>query len=92
MNKFRKSLTKFKPHYLFSYKGPKLTEDVPKKGMDLLHDPLFNKGLSYEYSERDRLKLRGLIPPIIRTIEQQEKVFLFNYDHPWEEIARNDLD
>ena len=56
-------------------KKTKLTEMCNKKGVDLLHDPIFNKGnilkigLSYEMSERDRLSIRGLIPPVIRSIE-----------------------
>ncbi|RHY58396.1 hypothetical protein DYB34_004526 [Aphanomyces astaci] len=34
-----------------------------KKGIDLIHDPLFNKGTGYKHAERDRLGLRGLVPP-----------------------------
>jgi hypothetical protein len=42
-----------------------------KRGIDILHDPLWNKSLAFSYSERDRLGLRGLLPPIVRTIEGQ---------------------
>ena len=38
-------------------------EIVRKKGKNLLSDPLFNKGLGFPRSERDRLSLRGLVPP-----------------------------
>ena len=42
-----------------------------KSGIDILHDPLWNKSLAFSYSERDRLGLRGLLPPAVRTIEGQ---------------------
>jgi hypothetical protein len=38
-------------------------EIVHKKGINLISDPLFNKGLAFPYSERDRLSIRGLVPP-----------------------------
>ncbi|GFH26871.1 malic enzyme, partial [Haematococcus lacustris] len=31
---------------------------VYKRGMELLHDPWFNKGTAFPLSERDRLGLR----------------------------------
>ncbi|CAK4754857.1 unnamed protein product [Aphanomyces euteiches] len=34
-----------------------------KHGIDIIHDPLFNKGTGYKHVERDRLGLRGLVPP-----------------------------
>ncbi len=42
-----------------------------KYGIDILHDPLWNKSLAFDSSERDRLGLRGLIPPATRTLESQ---------------------
>jgi malate dehydrogenase (oxaloacetate-decarboxylating)(NADP+) len=39
--------------------------------MNVLHDPLWNKGMSFSLEERDRLGIRGLIPPTISTIESQ---------------------
>src|SRR5574337_2234441 len=44
---------------------------TPRKGPCLLYDPLFNKGAAFEQEERDRLGLRGLLPPAPLTIEQQ---------------------
>ena len=40
-------------------------------GADILHDPLWNKGMAMDYNERDRLHLRGLLPPRIKTLEEQ---------------------
>ena len=34
-------------------------------GVDLMRHPKFNKGLAFSDSERDRLYLRGLLPPAI---------------------------
>ena len=38
-------------------------EIVRKKGANLISDPLFNKGLAFPMTERDRLGIRGLVPP-----------------------------
>jgi len=40
-------------------------------GADILHDPLWNKGMGMDYNERDRLHLRGLLPPRLKTLENQ---------------------
>lgn len=29
----------------------------------LYQDPLYNKGIAFDYGERDRLNIRGLLPP-----------------------------
>ncbi len=42
-----------------------------KRGFDLLHDPLLNKGTAFTDAERDALGLRGLVPPYVNTQEQQ---------------------
>jgi hypothetical protein len=34
-------------------------------GKNLVSDPIFNKGLAFPYSERDRLAIRGLVPPTL---------------------------
>ncbi|PWA49451.1 malic oxidoreductase [Artemisia annua] len=42
-----------------------------KKGIDILHSPWFNKGTAFSMTERDRLEVRGLLPPNIMTEQQQ---------------------
>lgn len=63
-----------KPVYIQSKtEGEKYLKPIKTKqyGIDILHDPLWNKSMAFEYSERDRLGLRGLLPPEHRTIENQ---------------------
>ena len=47
-----------------------ITENFPV-GKELLQDPFLNKGTAFTEAERDGLKLRGLLPPRILTMEQQ---------------------
>lgn len=42
-----------------------------RHGMDVLRDPLANKGTAFTERERDRLGLRGLLPPHVSTMEEQ---------------------
>ncbi|GMI06275.1 hypothetical protein TrVE_jg13520 [Triparma verrucosa] len=49
---------------------------VPKRGVDILHDPLFNKGTAFKSGERDRLRFRGLLPPRRLTMDMQAKRML----------------
>jgi len=48
-------------------------------GLEILHDPAFNKGTAFSLAERDHLDLRGLVPPGIATLEMQEARVLENY-------------
>ena len=44
--------------------------DFPR-GVQLLHDPLLNKGTAFTEEERDALGMRGLLPPRIATMQEQ---------------------
>lgn len=44
---------------------------ICKRGQDVLSDPLLNKGTCYTDDERERLGLRGLLPPRVSSTEQQ---------------------
>uniref|UniRef100_A0A7C8ZII5 Malic enzyme n=1 Tax=Opuntia streptacantha TaxID=393608 RepID=A0A7C8ZII5_OPUST len=52
---------------------------VPKRGADILQDPWFNKDTAFPLTERDRLGLRGLLPPRIISFEQQHARFMESY-------------
>lgn len=52
---------------------------VHKRGADILHDPWFNKDTGFPLTERDRLGLRGLLPPRVISFEQQYDRFMESY-------------
>lgn len=58
-------------------------EIVRKKGKNLLSDPLFNKGLGFPMTERDRLGIRGLVPPSTLTMDEQQLVLMAEYRQGW---------
>ncbi|XP_057979078.1 NAD-dependent malic enzyme 62 kDa isoform, mitochondrial [Malania oleifera] len=49
---------------------------VHKRSIDILHDPWFNKGTAFSMTERDRLDLRGLLPPNVVSPDQQIERFM----------------
>ena len=44
---------------------------VKKYGVDIINDPLLNKGTSFPLAERDRLGIRGLLPPRELSLDHQ---------------------
>ncbi|XP_047157368.1 NAD-dependent malic enzyme 59 kDa isoform, mitochondrial [Vigna umbellata] len=52
---------------------------VHKRGADILHDPWFNKDTGFPLTERDRLGLRGLLPPRVISFEQQYDRFMNSF-------------
>jgi malate dehydrogenase (oxaloacetate-decarboxylating)(NADP+) len=55
-----------------------VTHSLPT-GVDLLHDPTLNKGTAFTEAERDALGLRGLLPPRVFTIREQEARIVENF-------------
>jgi malate dehydrogenase (oxaloacetate-decarboxylating)(NADP+) len=49
------------------------------KGVDLLHDPVLNKGTAFTDEERDAFGLRGLLPPHVHTIKEQVMRVMENF-------------
>ena len=54
------------------------TPPSPYRGVKILHDPVRNKGTAYTEAERDYLELRGLLPPRVHSIAEQELRVLSN--------------
>jgi malate dehydrogenase (oxaloacetate-decarboxylating)(NADP+) len=54
------------------------TENPLPKGVKILHDPVRNKGTAFTEAERQMLGLRGLLPPRIHSIAEQEQRVLGN--------------
>jgi malate dehydrogenase (oxaloacetate-decarboxylating)(NADP+) len=49
------------------------------RGVELLHDPLLNKGTAFTAAEREALGLRGLLPPGLQTLEHQVRRVMENF-------------
>ena len=60
--------------------GAKSAHGMPH-GVELLHDPLWNKGSAFTEAERDALGLKGLLPPRPATLEEQVLRAIHNYGH-----------
>jgi malate dehydrogenase (oxaloacetate-decarboxylating)(NADP+) len=60
--------------------APRKKESVQpgKTGVDILHDPTLNKGTAFTHEERVRLKILGLLPPWVSTMEDQAVRVLSN--------------
>jgi malate dehydrogenase (oxaloacetate-decarboxylating)(NADP+) len=54
------------------------TSSALHQGVKILHDPIRNKGTAFTDAERDALKLRGLLPPRVHTMAEQELRVLGN--------------
>lgn len=57
-------------------------------GFHLLSDPLLNKGTAFSEAERDRLGLRGLLPPRVFSIEEQEARALRNVRRKCDDLEK----
>ena len=58
------------------------------RGVKLLHDPLRNKGTAFTEEERDRLGLRGLLPPKVCTQDEQVLRVLDNLQRKSTDLER----
>lgn len=58
------------------------------RGINLLHDPIFNKGTAFTEAERDALGLRGLLPPYVLTMDKQEERVMANFHSKPNDLER----
>ena len=61
---------------------------LPARGIDWLHNPVFNKGTAFTEAERDVLGLRGLLPPHVQTMEQQARRVMENFRSKSSDLER----
>ena len=61
---------------------------LPGKGVDWLHNPIFNKGTAFTEAERDLLGLRGLLPPHVQTMEEQVRRVMDNFRSKSSDLER----
>ncbi len=59
------------------------------RGVDLLHNPLLNKGSAFTEAERDALGLHGLLPPRPTTMDEQVIRVLDNYRSKPNDLERH---
>jgi malate dehydrogenase (oxaloacetate-decarboxylating)(NADP+) len=61
---------------------------IHEKGVKVLHNPVVNKGTAFTGEERERLGLRGLLPPNILSQEMQVKRVLENLRSKPDDLER----
>ena len=49
----------------------KLVHVMHSRGVNILHDPILSKGTAFSIAERERLSIRGLVPPRCQEMEKQ---------------------
>ncbi len=57
-------------------------------GLDLLRRPQLNRSMAFTTQERRDRKLRGLLPPRVRTLDDQSKNVLTNFRHKNSELEK----
>jgi malate dehydrogenase (oxaloacetate-decarboxylating)(NADP+) len=62
--------------------------DKRPHGIDLLHDPLLNKGTGFNEAERDELHLRGLLPPRVFSLAEQQQRIMENFEGKASDLER----
>ncbi|KAF9421663.1 Malic enzyme [Podila epigama] len=48
-----------------------MVQTTTKHGLDVIHDPLLSKGTAFSLAERERLGIRGLVPPRTQEMDKQ---------------------
>ena len=80
-NKYLNMPTTSKPNFRRAYQ-------LPAKGVDWLHNPIFNKGTAFTEAERDTLGLRGLLPPHVQSMDEQVRRVMANFRNKSSDIER----
>ena len=67
-------------------------EIVRDKGEHLLRDSFHNKSHAFPYEERERLSIRGLVPPALMTLEDQTNLIMNEYKYGIVAMSEQDPD
>lgn len=62
---------------------------TPEYGRNVIEDSLWNKALAFDLVERDRLGLRGLLPPAVRSLEEQVELSLTHLRSQSSDVQKN---
>eukprot|EP01138_Halocafeteria_seosinensis_P008287 gb/GECG01008468.1/.p1 GENE.gb/GECG01008468.1/~~gb/GECG01008468.1/.p1 ORF type:complete len:638 (+),score=60.72 gb/GECG01008468.1/:1-1914(+) len=60
-----------------------------RDGIGVVHDPLTNKGTGFPMPERDRLGIRGLVPPRTLSLATQCEKILHTFDKMEDDISKS---
>ena len=64
---------------------------INAKGVEILTNPLFNKGTAFKSGERDRLRIRGLLPGRMTNVHKQKERFLLSLRDLDSNIRKNTM-
>ncbi|WP_433182357.1 NAD-dependent malic enzyme [Actinoallomurus sp. CA-150999] len=59
------------------------------RGLEVLREPLLNKGTAFTPAERDELGLHGLLPPAVETIDEQARRAYAQYQAQATDLLKN---
>ena len=62
---------------------------IAARGRDVLFNPLTNIGTAFTHEQREQLQLTGLLPSGVRTIGEQMRRLLRQYDREPDDLAKN---
>jgi malate dehydrogenase (oxaloacetate-decarboxylating)(NADP+) len=65
--------------------------EVPVRSVDILNNPLYNKGTAFKSGERDRLRFRGLLPPRRANMTVQKERILHAIRSEQSDIRKNTI-
>ena len=65
-----------------------LPEPTALRGVDILNDPHLNKGTAFTPQEREKLGLRGLLPPRIMSVDKQLARVYENYGYKSSDLMK----
>jgi malate dehydrogenase (oxaloacetate-decarboxylating) len=69
--------------------GNGLIHETKDRGLAVLNSPALNKGTAFTAGERKALRLNGLLPPDISTLEDQVKHAYIQYERLPDALSRN---